>query len=42
MAVVRRFAFNLLRQIDDKTSLKTRRKAAAWGTQYLLSALQPR
>lgn len=42
MAVVRRFAFNLLRQIEDKTSLKTRRKAAAWSTEYILSALQPR
>ena len=29
VAVIRRFAFNLLRQIDDPNSLKTRRKAAA-------------
>ena len=40
MAVVRRFAFNLLRQIEDKHSLKTRRKLAAWNTRYLLSALK--
>lgn len=39
MAVVRRFAFNLLRQIDDRKSLKTRRKAAGWSTDYLLKAL---
>ena len=42
MALVRRFAFNLLRQLDDRRSLKTRRKAASWNTEYLLSALQPR
>lgn len=40
MAVVRRFAFNLLRQVDDKRSLKTRRKLAGWSTDYLLNALQ--
>jgi predicted transposase YbfD/YdcC len=40
MAVIRRFAFNLLRQIDDKKSLKTRRKLAGWSTHYLLTALQ--
>ena len=42
MAVVRRFAFNLLRQLNHRHSLKTRRKAAAWSTDYLLNALQPR
>lgn len=40
MAVVRRFAFNLLRQVDDKTSIKTRRKLASWSTDYLLRVLQ--
>ena len=40
MAVVRRFAFNLLRTLGDRHSLKTRRKLAGWNTEYLLSALQ--
>lgn len=40
MAVIRRFAFNLLRQVDDKTSIKTRRKLASWSTDYLLRVLQ--
>ena len=42
MAVVRRFAFNLLRRVDDKKSLKTRRKLAGLSTDYQLSALQTR
>ena len=42
MAVVRRFAFNLLRQLQDRHCLKTRRKLAGWNTDYLLTALQAR
>lgn len=41
MAVLRHFAFNLLRSLDDKRSLKLRRKRAAWNPQYLLKILQP-
>jgi len=40
MAVVRHFAFNLIRQIDDKKSLKTRRKAASWDPNYPLRVMQ--
>jgi predicted transposase YbfD/YdcC len=40
MAIVRHFAFNLVRQIDDDRSLKTRRKAASWDPNYLQRALQ--
>jgi predicted transposase YbfD/YdcC len=41
MAVVRHFAFNLLRSIDDKRSMKLRRKRAARNNQYLEQILQP-
>jgi predicted transposase YbfD/YdcC len=41
MAVVRHFAFNLLRMVDDKRSLKLRRKRAARNSQYLQTILQP-
>jgi len=41
MAVVRHFAFNLLRSIDDKRSIKLRRKRAARNNQYLEQILQP-
>ena len=41
MAVVRHFSFNQLRQVDDKLSLKTRRKAAAWDPDYLFRVLNP-
>ena len=41
MARVRHFAFNLLRHVDDKRSIKTRRKRAAWDPLYLLQILQP-
>lgn len=37
MAVVRHFAFNLLKQAKDKYSLKRRRKLAGWSPQYLAS-----
>jgi len=41
MAVVRHFAFNLLRAITDKRSIKLRRKRAARNNQYLEKILQP-
>jgi predicted transposase YbfD/YdcC len=41
MAVVRHFAFNLLRSVDDKRSLKLRRKRAARNNHYLQQILQP-
>lgn len=41
MAVVRHFAFNLIRSIDDKRSIKLRRKRAARNNQYLQQILQP-
>jgi len=41
MAVVRHFALNLVRQVDDKRSIKRRRKRAAWDPQYLLEILGP-
>jgi predicted transposase YbfD/YdcC len=40
MAVVRHFAINLVRAIDDKKSIKLRRKAAGWDVGYLASILQ--
>lgn len=39
MAVVRHFALNLVRAVDDTKSLKLRRKAAAWDVRYLASIL---
>jgi predicted transposase YbfD/YdcC len=41
MAVVRHFALNLVRQVDDKRSIKRRRKRASWDPQYLLEILGP-
>jgi predicted transposase YbfD/YdcC len=41
MAVVRHFAFNLLRMVDDRRSIKLRRKRAARNNQYLAEILQP-
>jgi predicted transposase YbfD/YdcC len=41
MAVVRHFAFNLLRSIDDKRSIKLRRKRAGRNNHYLEKILQP-
>lgn len=35
MAVVRHFALNLVRSATDKKSIKLRRKAAAWATDYI-------
>jgi predicted transposase YbfD/YdcC len=39
MAVVRHFAFNLVRAIADRRSLKSRRKIAGWDTTYLQTIL---
>jgi ribosomal protein S17E len=39
MAVVRRFAINLVRAVTDKKSLKLRRKAAGWDTRYMKAIL---
>jgi predicted transposase YbfD/YdcC len=39
MAIVRHFALNLIRQADDKRSIKRRRKRASWDPQYLLQIL---
>lgn len=39
MAVVRRFAINLVRAANDKRSFKLRRKVAGWDAQYLASLL---
>ena len=41
MAVVRHFAFNLLKTIADNRSIKLRRKRAARNNQYLEQILQP-
>lgn len=40
MAVVRHFAFNMLRTVDDTRSIKLRRKRAARNNQYLVQILQ--
>ena len=39
MAIVRHFALNLVRTINDKRSLKNRRKRAAWDTDHLIAIL---
>jgi predicted transposase YbfD/YdcC len=39
MAVVRHFAINLVRQANDKKSIKLRRKLAGWTDHYLASIL---
>jgi hypothetical protein len=39
--VVRHFALNLVRQVDDKRSIKRRRKRATWDPNYLLEILGP-
>jgi predicted transposase YbfD/YdcC len=41
MAVVRHFAFNLIRMVGDKRSIKLRRKRAARNNHYLAQILQP-
>ena len=42
MAVVRRFALNLVRAHKTKGSIKTRRKCAGWNPEFLLQILQLR
>jgi len=42
MAVVRRFALNLVRNAKTKGSIKTRRKRAGWSLDFLLQVLQIR
>ena len=39
MAVVRHFAINLVRAVDDKRSIKLRRKCAGWDLEYLATIL---
>ena len=39
MAAVRHMSLNLIRQIDDKASLKVRRKTIGWDDDYLFAAL---
>jgi predicted transposase YbfD/YdcC len=41
MAVIRHFALNLVRQANDKLSIKRRRKRASWDPQFLLQILGP-
>ena len=41
MAVVRHFAFNCLKQVKDRRSMKTRRKRASYNPAYMLSVIQP-
>lgn len=41
MAIVRHFAINLVRAVNDKRSIKLRRKRAGWSTKYLASILGP-
>ena len=41
MAVIRHFALNLVRQANDKRSIKRRRKRASWDSEYLLQILGP-
>jgi len=40
MAVIRRFALDLVRHLKTKGSIKTRRKRAGWNTDFLLQVLQ--
>ena len=39
MAAVKHMSLNLIRQIDDKASLKVRRKTIGWDDHYLFAAL---
>jgi predicted transposase YbfD/YdcC len=39
MAVVRHFAINLVRAVNDRRSIKLRRKRAGWDVEYLASVL---
>src|SRR5450755_4205038 len=40
MAVIRRFALDLVRNLKTNGSIKTRRKRAGWNTDFLLQVLQ--
>lgn len=40
MAILRRFALGLVRANKSKGSVKSRRKAAGWSTEFLLQILQ--
>ncbi len=40
MSIVRHFALNLVRTMNDKLSIKRRRKRASWDQNYLLKILQ--
>jgi predicted transposase YbfD/YdcC len=40
MAIVRRFALNLVRANPSKGSVKTKRKSAGWSPDFLLQILQ--
>ena len=42
MAIIRRFALNLVRANTSKGSVKTKRKSAGWDTRFLLEILQLR
>ena len=39
MATIRHAALNIIKQINDKASIKVRRKTLAWDDQYLFSAI---
>jgi len=39
MAVMRHFALNLVRTLDDDKPIKRRRKMAGWNTEYLARIL---
>lgn len=41
MALIRHAALNLVRQLDDKRSIKRRRKRASYDTDYIRKILQP-
>jgi predicted transposase YbfD/YdcC len=41
MAIVRHFALNMVRALNDKRSIKLRRKRAAWSPDFLASILGP-
>lgn len=41
MAAVRHISLNLIRQINDKASIKVRRKTIGWDDDYLFAALTP-
>jgi predicted transposase YbfD/YdcC len=40
LTTLRKFALQLINQMDDKESIKNRRKMAGWNDNYLLKILQ--